>query len=184
MADQSIKEMKRNIATENPFLLADDIQIKTKKKIIKAGTSSDRLVDISTGEVKGFSVIQTFEYKDDAQFVKIFAEGVKAAFELGTTANRVFQAILHAYENEKMTGGYADCVRLFWFNDGLNGKDIGMSDRTFNRGLKELLEKKFLWPRSHELYWVNPALFFKGDRVAFVKEYRRKNNAIEDKQTS
>ena len=49
-----------------------------------------------------------------------------------------------------------------------------MSEFTFRRGLKELLEKEFLRPRQPGVYWVNPALFFKGDRVAFVKEYRRR----------
>ena len=47
-------------------------------------------------------------------------------------------------------------------------------------GLRELLAKGFLAPRSPNLYWVNPALFFKGDRVAFVKEYRRRPK-IEDR---
>ena len=40
-------------------------------------------------------------------------------------------------------------------------------------GLKELLAKGFLAPRSPNLFRVNPALFFKGDRVAVVREYRR-----------
>jgi len=43
----------------------------------------------------------------------------------------------------------------------------------FQTGLNELLAKGFLAPRSPNLFWVNPALFFKGDRVAFVREYRR-----------
>jgi hypothetical protein len=48
-----------------------------------------------------------------------------------------------------------------------------MSEYTFKRGLRELLAKGFLSPREPNLYWVNAALFFKGDRVAFIKEYRR-----------
>jgi len=36
------------------------------------------------------------------------------------------------------------------------------------------LAKGFLAPRSPNLFWVNPSLFFKGDRVMFIKEYRRK----------
>jgi hypothetical protein len=48
-----------------------------------------------------------------------------------------------------------------------------MSDRTFHGGLKELLAKGFLAPKAPNQYWVNPALFFKGDRVAFVREYRK-----------
>jgi hypothetical protein len=49
-----------------------------------------------------------------------------------------------------------------------------MSEKTFQRGLKELLEKRFLWARSPTSFWTNPALFFKGDRVLFIKEYRRR----------
>ena len=51
-----------------------------------------------------------------------------------------------------------------------------MSEKTFNRGLKSLIEKKFLAPRDSATFWINPALFFKGDRVAFIREYRRKSS--------
>jgi hypothetical protein len=44
--------------------------------------------------------------------------------------------------------------------------------------LKELLAKGFLAPRTPNVFWVNSALFFKGDRVLFVKEYVRKRGAI------
>ena len=55
-----------------------------------------------------------------------------------------------------------------------------MSKRTFNRGFKELLEKDFLSPKSPDTYWVNPTLFFKGDRVRFIKEYRRIKKIVSD----
>lgn len=81
--------------------------------------------------------------------------------------------VLAIYEATPMRSGYADSIYLAWFDGGLAGRDVGMSDRTFHNGLKELLQKGFLYPKAPNLYWVNPALFFKGDRVAFVKEYRR-----------
>ena len=62
------------------------------------------------------------------------------------------------------------------------GRSIGMSEATFHRGFKELLLNRFLAPRSANLYWVNAALFFKGDRVAFVKEYRRKKSSPQAQQ--
>jgi hypothetical protein len=43
-----------------------------------------------------------------------------------------------------MTGGYADSITLSLFDDGLNGDPLGMSDRTFQNGLKGLLNKGFL----------------------------------------
>ena len=133
--------------------------------------------------LKAVSMIHTVEEKDDAEFVKVFADGVKAAFDLNRTAARVFQSVLDAYQKEKMTGGFADSVTLAWFDGGLDGQSIGMSEDTFQRGLKDLLDKYFLSPKRPNEFWVNSSMFFKGDRVAFVKEYRRRDTTtkIEDK---
>ena len=133
------------------------------------------MMDTKTGEiVEQASHIVTVKEVDDAQFVKVFREGIAAAYELSRTGQRVFGLILEHYEQEPMTGGFADTIRLAWFGDGLFGEKIGMSQQTYNRGMRELLEKKFIAPRSPHEFWVNPALFFKGDRVAFIQEYRRK----------
>jgi hypothetical protein len=181
----TIRKLKRAFSPQvNPFLDPVTVEItgKLKRRYVRTATSQE-LCDPETGEIKAISMIHTVEERDDASFVKIFADGVRAAFELGPAGAKVFQAVLEAYQREKMTGGYADCLTLAWFDDGLNGQSIGMSERTFNRGLKELLEKEFLIPRMPNVYWVNPALFFKGDRVAFVKEYRRRQTkTISDPQ--
>lgn len=167
---ETIKTLKRQFHTTNP--LADGIVVTGKDKRVAAGMRSE-LVDPVTGEVQAVSSIHRVRTVDDAEFVKVFSDGVKAMFGLTRTGARVFQAILDEYQKTKMSGGFADTLYLPWFNDGLNGEDVGMSKRTFNRGLKELLDNQFLAPRSPDAYWVNPALFFKGDRMAFVKEYRR-----------
>lgn len=170
---QSIKQIKRNYHPEfNPLL--EGSVINTKEKRIASGMRKE-LVDPITGEVSFISAVHKIKEMDEAEFVKVFSEGVKAMYGLSRTGTRVFQSILDVYQETKMNGGYADTLYLSWFNNGLNGKDIGMSNRTFNRGLAELIENKFLAPRSPESYWVNPALFFKGDRVAFIKEYRLKD---------
>ncbi len=155
----------------NPLMEPQEIQL--KRRYVKAGVA-DELVSTATGEVSVASVVYTVEDKDDAQFVKVFAAGIAAAYELKRTGQRVFQAVLHEYERSPMRAGYAEFVELAWFNEGLSGRNIDMSEKTFQRGLKELLALNFLAPRSPNTYWVNPALFFKGDRVRFVKEYRRK----------
>lgn len=165
----------------NPLLEPHEIKVKSRR--VKTGIDH-ALIDPGTGEIHGIAAIYTIEDKDDADFVKVFAEGVKAAFGLSKTAHRVFQVVLEQYQGTPMRGGYADSVYLAWFDGGLSGQSIGMTDRTFQTGLKELLAKGFLAPRSPNLFWVNPALFFKGDRVMFVKEYRhrKKNGAQDEKQ--
>lgn len=155
----------------NPLLEPGSVAI--KRRYVSAGLKTD-LMDPQTGEITGASVIRQVEEKDDAEFVKVFADGVRAAFGLSKTASRVFTLVLEQYQKEPMVGGYADSVYLAWFGEGLSGRDVGMSDRTFQTGLRELLAKGFLAPKMPNVFWVNSSLFFKGDRVLFIKEYRRK----------
>ena len=163
--------------TENPLL--EPQQVRTKRRLVKSGRSED-LVNSVTGEITGVAAIHQIEERDDAEFVKVFAAGVVAAFGLSKTAARVFQLVLELYQAEPMTGGYADSVYLAWFDDGLCGRSVGMTDRTFHNGLKELLAKGFLAPKLPNIFWVNPGMFFKGDRVLFIKEYRRNKATHQD----
>jgi len=159
----------------NPLIEPREVEVKRKRVRVGANRS---LKDAQTGEQVAVSAIHQIIEQDADEFVKMFADGVKAAFGLSKTAYRVFQVVLEQYNRTPMSGGYADAVYLAWFDGGLSGQDVGMSEKTFQTGLRELLAKAFLAPRSPNLFWVNPNLFFKGDRVLFVKEYvRRKSSA-------
>lgn len=175
MSEINLKNLKYQ-PNKNPLIRSNEISL--NKKRVRSGIKSKALIDGATGELQATSVIHLIEEKDDEHFVKIFAAGVAASYELKRTASRVFQAILHEYEKTPMTGGYADTVYLAWFDKGLSGQDIGMSEKTFQRGLKELLALKFIAPRSPNQFWVNPTLFFKGDRAIFIKEYRRNSKEV------
>jgi DNA-binding transcriptional regulator YhcF (GntR family) len=161
--------------------LAEPKKITTKKRYVRSGRGAD-LIDPATGEVHAVATIHQVEERDDAEFVKVFAAGIKGMYELGKTAGRVFQVVLEQYEREPMSKGFADSVYLAWFDGGLSGQSIGMSEATFNRGMRELVDKGFIYPRSPSLYWTNPNLFFKGDRVMFIKEYRRRVRVGEDQE--
>jgi len=169
---RNIKTLKREYHPDfNP--LVDGVVVTTKEKRISSGMRKE-LIDPMTGEVQQVAMTHQVKMLDDAAFVKVFSEGIRAMYGLSKAGTRVFQVILDEYQKTKMSAGYTDKIYLSWFHDGLNGCDVGMSLRTFNRGIAELIENKFLAPRSPETYWVNPSLFFKGDRVAFINEYRRK----------
>ncbi|NVM80080.1 hypothetical protein FHW83_005925 [Duganella sp. SG902] len=158
-------------ADKNPLLAPNAIEIKKRK--VQTGVREEPTADGGTR----VSAIHEIIEKDETEFVKVFADGVKAAFGLSRTAYRVFQLVLQKYQDEPMVGGYADSVYLAWFDGGLSGVDVGMTDRTFQTGLRELLGKNFLAPRLPNVFWVNPSLFFKGNRVLFVREYVKKNSA-------
>lgn len=155
----------------NPLVQTKDIKV--KQRHVRTGVRRD-LVDPNTGEISAVATIHSIEEKDDAEFVKVFAAGLALTYDLSKTAQRTFQAVLDEYQRTPMSGGFADTLYLAWMDGGLSGRDVGMSDKTFQRGLKELLSKGFLAPRSPNAFWVNPSLFFKGDRVLFLREYRRK----------
>ena len=157
----------------NPLMEPREIQV--KRRYVKTGRA-EQLVNTSTGEIVGVSAHHQIEERDDAEFVKVFAAGIRAIYELSRTAGRVFQVVMDQYQQEPMSRGFADSLYLAWFDGGLSGADIGMSESTFNRGLRELVDKGFLYPRSPSVYWVNPSMFFKGDRVMFIKEYRRRRD--------
>ena len=163
--------------TVNPLVVPQ--QLKTKRRLVKSGRSED-LVNPATGEITGVAAIHQIEERDDAEFVKVFAAGVAASYELTKTAQRVFQVVLDQYQRTPMTRGFADAIELFWFGDGIEGRDVGMKEDTFKKGLRELLDKGFLAPKSPTSFWTNPALFFKGDRVLFIKEYRRRKPTEQD----
>lgn len=173
---RTLKDLRRDLSpTVNPLI---EIQnFKTSTRYVRTGRT-EQLVNIETGEISGVSAIHMLEQKDDAEFVKVFAAGVAATYELSRTAQRVFQLVLDQYQRTPMSRGYADYVNLLWFDNGIEGRNVGMSEKTFTRGLKELLEKRFLASKDGVSFWTNPALFFKGDRVVFIKEYhrRRKDN--------
>lgn len=158
--------------------LVEPQEIRSKRRYVRSGRA-DELINSITGEVHGVATIHTVEERDDAEFVKVFAAGVAASYELGRTAQRVFQVVLDQYQRTPMSRGFADYVNLLWFDDGLEGRDVGMSEYTFKRGLRELLDKRFIAPKDGVSFWTNPALFFKGDRVMFVREYRRRKQVQE-----
>lgn len=164
---------------ENP--LAEMANVKTKTRFVRTGQAS-QLANIETGEITHTSMLHEINLVDEAHFVKLFAAGVIAMFALTRTAQKVFNLLLKRYQTEKMSNGYADCVELFWFDNKLDGEAIGITEQTFKKGLRELIDKQFLYPRITHSYWINPNLFFKGDRVMFVREYR-KTKTIESKKT-
>ena len=97
--------------------LVEPRQVTVKKRYVRTG-KTEELINSDTGEVSHVSAIHQVEERDDAEFVKVFAAGVSAAYDLNRTAQRVFQAVLQEYERTPMTRGFADTVELFWFGDG------------------------------------------------------------------
>jgi hypothetical protein len=51
-----------------------------------------------------------------------------------------------------------------------------LTERTYHRGLRELLDRQFLFKSPIDgIYFINVKYMFNGDRLAFIKGYTRKN---------
>jgi hypothetical protein len=58
-------------------------------------------------------------------------------------------------------------------------------DRTYQRGLRELLDRQFLYRSPSEgVFFVNIQYMFNGDRLAFVKAYHLKGAKPQNEQLS
>jgi hypothetical protein len=153
------------IYNSNPFMP----EVETKNRRVSRGGSKNPMVMVSSevdAQAAGFWETQEV---DATQFVKLFVSGVKALKELSSSGSRVFEVLYLRVQSEIGK----DLVNMgFWLVDQ---KTTPMSEKTYIRGLGELIAKEFiaLTPNAG-LYWLNPSFVWNGDRLAFVKEYRRK----------
>ena len=136
------------------------------------GGKAAMIVDNSTGEIKGIGGMGFWweEEVDSTRFVKLFLDGIRQAAGLSKPGIQVFEVVYHQMREKPGS----DEIKLNQYV----GRDHGMSDRTYQRGVRELLEKEFLYRSpSDGVFFVNIRFMFNGDRLAFVKGYHLKGSA-------
>jgi len=152
----------------NPTIPALRSISKTRK--IKMGDEKRGLiVDGTSGEIfgAGTAIAYQFEEVDKDRFVKIFVGAIEQAAGMTKAGLSVFQLIY----DQMRTNKDKDYVLL-------SAHDAGIPQRTFQRGLKELVDKGFLYQSTIPgKWWVNVQYMFNGDRIALVKGYQLKGTA-------
>jgi hypothetical protein len=145
------------------------------KRINVPGGKGSVIVDNTTGELKGIGGLGFWweEEVDTTRFVKLFLDGIKQTAGLSKTGIQVFELVYH----EMRANPGSDEIKLNQYV----AKDHGISDRTYQRGVRELLEKEFLYRSpSDGVFFVNIRFMFNGDRLAFVKTYHLKGAARQE----
>jgi hypothetical protein len=151
----------------NPFI--DRLVVKTRGRKVTVARGST-LVDMQTGEIEGVTEIAQIVEVDESQFIKLFTKDLAIWFDLNRAAMRVFGALLTVVQDSAIG---RDMVFFDVRSEALEAFKI--SKATFYRGLDELIEKGFIARHlSPGWYFINPAMFFNGNRARFVKEYRTK----------
>lgn len=166
-----IVEAKEKIVKhkENPFLASAITTIKTRKKrltVAQGGT----IIDNETGEATAETVIAQVIEVDDGNFVKLFTKDIKNFFDLTPAGLKTFGLVLNVVQTEGINRD-----KIFIHNQDEQLKNFNLSRAVFFRGIDELIKKKFLAKTViPNWYFINPNLFFNGDRAKFIKEYRVK----------
>lgn len=155
--------------TENPFVKDLVIPLKNKQvQISLLGSDNNIVINQETGEFLGGTSVITYKKVDQTQFIKLFTQNIRLAFELTQAGQKALYV-------------------LFWVVQGEKGRDLVLLDRytletfleshpdlevslpTFKRGLGELVKAQILAMNSRKgFYFINPNFMFNGDRVAFT----------------
>lgn len=115
---------------------------------------------------------------DRAQFVKLYINGVKAFKDLSNNGTKVFE-VLYMKVQENIG---KDVITLSYAR--VDQELTPMSETTFYRGMRELVEKQFIAESVIPSdYFLNPDYMWNGDRLAFVKTFSVKNTRPKDTLT-
>lgn len=175
MIDKILKTRRGvTLYEKNPFMV--DMNTKTRRVTNKRGNMS--LVSNDTGEIQ--SNIAGFweaEEVDATKFVKLFVRGVKALKELTSSGTRVFEVLyLRVQDNIGKD-------QVFMAYAAIDQTLTPMSAATYDRGMRELIEKSFIAASPVQgWFWLNPDYVWNGDRLAFVKEYRKSSGKTEQQR--
>lgn len=150
---------------KNPFKreLLEDFQVVKKREYIdQAGQKGVTNTIISRdGEEVGESRFFRYKKYDSEQFAKVFVNRVSAMWDMPKPASRVFSYILSILPKDKDTI-YMDINSTKKFTKYSN-------DASVWSGIKWLMENDFLAKSDRmNIYFINPTIFFNGDRAAFV----------------
>lgn len=175
--------MKKNMSkslikqrySENPFASEDGfrVPVKNRSEIIQ----TDGPAAVTVGDEKiAVAQIRRITTVDSDPFVKLFTAELNRFFDLTPTALRIVTVLIQNIGKIRLGDGDQVYITERSIGDTLESNGLpAPSSATYYRAIEELIGKGFIAPSTNTpLYFINPAIFFNGDRVRFVTEIRRK----------
>jgi len=161
---------------QNPFMADVVYKRGVKRTIVKGGKA---IFDQKTGEIEGIAEVVQVQDVDAEKFVKLYTLDLKRFFSLRPTAQKLLRVVLEqvqlAPQSDKITLNIP--LVLDHFERTAEEKIPGR--QAIYNAIEEMINKGFLARSAFHMdaYFINPAIFFNGDRVRLVKEYhiRRQN---------
>ena len=159
----------------NPFV--HRITVETRPKQIIVAKGDVQITETTTGEFVAPATIGAYIQVEKTEFLKVFTSEMQHYFDLSRVGTRMLGVMFRACQREvnkaEVFLSYNRAQEIYKENFSKNiEKDI-LTVASYHRGIKELLEKEFIaeHPDGTGWFFTNPAIFFNGNRVRFVKEY-------------
>lgn len=176
-----LTEFEKN--AENPFLkqAVEKVQENVVKKYKTASKTGEKAILTAIdehGQVLGHTQFIRQIEVDEQQFAKLYLSNFSAFFDLNQAAIKVFGYILNNLIPNK---------DFFYFNreDCMNYTGY-KSDSSIFKGLAMLLKSEIIARgKTDYIYFINPLIFFNGNRISFTKTYVKKQksgNSIDPNQ--
>lgn len=164
---------------ENPFISELVTSSISKNKYSTVSASARKIVDESTGELTDMDAVQvTRQAVERNEFVKIFATGITSMFSLSKASQDVFKLILSIYLEQKNTP-----LQIYVNEDVLSEMGYKRKKATRIKAFNELINLNFIAQVASRpnLYWINPNMFYKGNRLTVINQYALKGTPEGDK---
>lgn len=165
----SLKNYPKN--QKNPFVESAIVNIQeksvSKKQYIQGDKTVQNVIINENGDTVGASAFMRFVQVDEERFAKIYLSQFEAFWELSKSAIRVFGYIMNN------VGPNHD----FFFFDMNECKESTKyhSHVPINKGLSDLINAGIIARGKNEyMYYINPLIFFNGNRVTFATTYIKK----------
>jgi hypothetical protein len=153
---------------------AADVKLRQKERPVRLERGQNlMLVNPQTSEVMAEGTVGFFrrEVVDDERFMKVFMGQLDHMFDLTKAGQRILKIIWEQLHNDKDK----DKVELTPLQPSVTR--LGVTERAFQRGVRELLEKKFVFMSPVDgVYFINMGMFFNGNRIVAAVEYIREGS--------
>lgn len=151
-------------------------RIPTRQGSDSLETAGPLAVMSSEGEELLTAEIRRKKVVDSERFVKLFVAQLDVFFDLKPGSIKLMTALIDELSQARYQNGdqiYLNYNRVVEYFERKGAK--APAKGTFFNAMSELTEKGFVAPSvDTNLWFINPAIFFNGDRVRFVTELRRK----------
>lgn len=165
---------------ENPFVkqAVEQVQNNIVKKYRTAGTTSQKAilkaVDSNNNVLGHTQFVKQIEV-DEEKFAKLYISQFSAFFDLTTPALKVFGYIMNNLFKDK-DYFYFDREECLVYTGYKSEKSIYL-------GLANLVENEIIARGKNDImYYINPMIFFNGDRITFAKTYVKKQKELPKNQ--